>query len=832
MAAGRPLEGLRVCELSIAIAAPTCGKYLAYFGADVVKVESERNPDVIRLLARDTGAAIAEFNAGKRSVGLDLKRPAGAEAMRRLLASSDVFLTNYTAPALRRLGLAYDDVAAVRSDIVYAGLPGFGSDTSTPYYDYVAWGPNQAPLVGLDSLTGMPGHDPAGIATISYPDYSSGVHAAVAVLAELRRRSATGQGSCIDLSQMEATVSLLGPLVLAQQRSGVTPGASGNRQLAGTVQGVYPCAGDDRWLAITVADDHDWQALARVARHPEWADDPRLATAAARADHHDLADELVSAWTAQHTMGELADWLQRAGVAAAPVADNETLALDAQLASRRFWAVAEHERLGPDLFTGVPIRLSATPGGFHSSGPAFAAHTVDVLRECCGYDQPAVDALVAGGDAWLSSVDPNEPTDRPWRSWIGALFPDIDWQAPPPDTPSVAQAPASGGRLPAETPTDLALEGLQVVAVGAPELAQAIRLFAGMGADVTLVEPPGGGPLRTTPAGDPSSGAVVDGVWHAAFTGGCRLAVVDLDAPEGVASWLELVAGADVVLESKAPGWLDDRGAGYGNVSRSNPGVVWASVTPFGQRGPRRDWRGGDLEAWAASGVLYTTGHADTPPVVPGGPALLACHLAAVNAATGVLAALAARDRDGTGQHVDVSMQEVTVAVACETGVPIYLNDLVHRPRQGNRRPLLRPWGLYPCQDGWASIVILQPAHWDALAAWMLERCGNETATEEVFRDMMTRLQVPELLDGWTEELTATYTKGELFAQGQARGVPVTPVTTIADLLADPHLEATGFWVDVEDPSLGPVRLPGPPWRLRDRSWRIAPAPGAGSSGR
>lgn len=825
MTAGRPLEGLRVCELSIAIAAPTCGKYLAYFGADVVKVESQRNPDVIRLLARDTGAAIAEFNAGKRSVGLDLKRPAGAEAMRRLLAASDVFLTNYTAPALRRLGLTYDDVSAVRSDIVYAALPGFGSDTSTPYYDYVAWGPNQAPLVGLDSLTGMPGHDPAGIATISYPDYSSGVHATIAVLAELRRRRASGQGSCIDLSQMEATVSLLGPLVIAQQRTGVTPGASGNRQVDGTVQGVYPCAGDDRWVAITVADDHDWQAVARVAAHPEWAADPRFATATARAANHDVADELISGWTARHTMAEVAEWLQRAGVAAVPVADNETLTLDPQLATRQFWAVAEHERLGPDLFTGVPIRLSATPGQFLSAGPAFAAHTVEVLLECCGYDRAAVDALVADGDAWLSSVDPSEPTDRPWRSWIGAVLPDIDWSSPRAESSPVTEASGSGTLRGDQSATDLGLEGLNVVAIGALELAQAIRLFAGLGADVTLVEPPGGGPLRTTPAGDPQSGAALGGLWHSAFAGGSRLAVVDLDAPEGVDRWLELVSSADVVLEAKAPGWLDERGAGYADVSRRNPGVVWASVTPFGQAGPRRDWRGSDLVAWASSGVLYTTGHADTPPVVPGGPALLACHLAAVNAATGVLAALAARDRDGKGQHVDVSMQEATVAVACETGVPIYLTDLVHRPRQGNRRPLLRPWGLYPCQDGWASIVILQPAHWDALAAWMLERCENETATEEVFRDMMTRVQVPELLDGWTEELTATYTKAELFAQGQARGVPVTPVTTIADLLADPHLEATRFWVDVDDPTLGPIRLPGPPWRLRSRGWRIAPAP-------
>jgi len=147
--------------------------------------------------------------------------------------------------------------------------------------------------------------------------------------------------------------------------------------------------------------------------------------------------------------------------------------------------------------------------------------------------------------------------------------------------------------------------------------------------------------------------------------------------------------------------------------------------------------------------------------------------------------------------------------LASET-VQQFLDTAIHAIRNG---------------DGWASIVILQPAHWDAIAAWMHERCDNETATEPIFRDMITRVQAPELMDTWAEELSATYTRAELFEEGQRRGVPVTPVTTVADLLADRHLDATGFWVDVDDPELGSVRLPGPVWRLDGRQWRSAPAP-------
>lgn len=830
----RPLAGVRVCELSIAIAAPLCGRYLAHFGADVIKVESERNPDVIRSVDRDTAPVLGEYNAGKRSVGLDLKAPEGAAAMRRLLAASDVFVTNYTASAIAELGLSYPEVAAVRPDVVYAVLPGFGSEPTAPYYDYVAWGPNQAPLVGLDGLTGFPGHDPAGMVNISYPDYCGGIHAAVAVLAELRRRAATGAGAWIDLSQMEAAVSLLGPLVLAFQRTGVVPAAAGNRQPGAAPQGVYPCAGADRWVAVTVTSDEEWGALARVAGHPEWARDDRLATADARAAHQDLADELVGRWTAEHTMAEIAHWLQRAGVPAAPVADNEAVALDPQLTDRRFWALAPHARVGLDLLTGVPVRLADTPGRFTTSAPPFAEHTVEVLRDVAGYDPSEIDELVRSGAAFLPSVDPAEPTGRPWQPWIKAVLPnqvDDGSLTAEPGSPGTGPAPAprSSAVPPAPAEDDLALVGVRVVAVAGPELAQTIRVLSGLGADLVLVEPPGGGRLRTTPAGDMSTGAVEAGLWHASFAGGCRSVVVDLDTPDGAQRFRALAAAADVVLDTTEPGWLDRRAAGATAVLADNPSVVWVSVTAFGSDGPRRDWRGSDLVAWAGSGVLYATGHPDTPPVVPGGPALLACHLTALNAAVGTLVALAARERTGRGQVVDVSMQEAAVAAASELGVPLYLSDLLHRARQGNRRPLMRPWGLYPCRDGWASIVIIQPAHWDAIAAWMHERCGNDTAIEPMFRDVATRFQVPELMDQWAEELSATYTRAELFAEGQRRGVPVTPVTTIADLLADPHLAATGFWADLDDPELGPIRVPGPPWRLVGREWRISPAPALGA---
>ncbi len=180
------LDDISVVELSIAIAGPSCARTLAFHGATVMKVESREHPDVARLfgsawaadagpeVVMDTTPYLGEMGANKRSVGLDLKQPDGRRAALALLAASDVFITNYTTPAVRDLGLAYEEVAAVNPRIVYLALPGFGSEPDLPYYEFLAWGPNQAPLVGLDGLTGYPDQQPAGIATVAPPDYFAG----------------------------------------------------------------------------------------------------------------------------------------------------------------------------------------------------------------------------------------------------------------------------------------------------------------------------------------------------------------------------------------------------------------------------------------------------------------------------------------------------------------------------------------------------------------------------------------------------------------------------------------------------------------------------------
>jgi benzylsuccinate CoA-transferase BbsF subunit len=429
----RALEGVRVLELSIAVAAPSCGRALAYHGAEVLKVESPTAPDVVRLFGSawartaelahvfgDTGPYVTEMSTGKRSVGLDLKKPEALDAALRLVANCDVFLTNYSSPAVAGLGLGYEAVRAVKEDIVYVAMPGFGSDPDWPYYSYVGWGPNQAPLVGLDALTGYPDQEPAGIATIAPPDYVAGLHAALAVLSGLEHRDRTGEGVFVDIAQFETTVSLLGPLLFDHALSGHTAERAGNRVPWAAPQGVYPTYGNDQHVAITVDDEEAW-ALGAVAGSPDWARDPRFADAEGRWSHHDEIDAHLAGWAARHTAEELATWLQDAGVAAYPVHDNAGVAADPQVRSRRWFHVRPSTRFpAGDLFSGYPTQLSATPGSIDVGGPAFAEHTREALTELAGLGSEEVDALVAAAAAF-EPVDPGLALHRPYERFLDAF---------------------------------------------------------------------------------------------------------------------------------------------------------------------------------------------------------------------------------------------------------------------------------------------------------------------------------------------------------------------------------------------------------------------------
>jgi crotonobetainyl-CoA:carnitine CoA-transferase CaiB-like acyl-CoA transferase len=372
------------------------------------------------------------------------------------------------------------------------------------------------------------------------------------------------------------------------------------------------------------------------------------------------------------------------------------------------------------------------------------------------------------------------------------------------------------------------LEGTRVVDLSGLAGSYGTRLLAALGADVVKVEPPGGSPLRRLAPFIDGAPEPESSLWWAYLAMGTRSVVLDVGEPAGQERLGGLLAAADVVVEDHPPGLMEEEGIGFDVVAETNPDVVWVSITPFGLTGPKRHWTTSNLAAWAASGVLYTTGFPDQPPAVPGGPAQLAMHAAAVNGAIGTVLGLRARRLHGHGQRIDLSIQEAALVLSPEQGVPVFLDDRVHRTRSGNRRTLSRPFGLYPCSDGHISMLVLMPRHWDSLSGWIAEVTGNDAVTDPVWNDVVLRAETAELIDGWTEELTTSMTRLEFFREAQARGIPVTPVNTIEALRTDPHLDAVDFWDETDLPAGGSVAIPGAPFRTNAGWWRTARAPRLG----
>jgi crotonobetainyl-CoA:carnitine CoA-transferase CaiB-like acyl-CoA transferase len=380
-------------------------------------------------------------------------------------------------------------------------------------------------------------------------------------------------------------------------------------------------------------------------------------------------------------------------------------------------------------------------------------------------------------------------------------------------------------------------EGVRVVDLSGLAGAYGARLLAATGAEVIKVEPPVGSPLRRLAPFVDGAPEPEGSLWWAYLAMGAKSAVVDLgpDAAAGGPATergrddlMGLLSSADVVIDDNGPDTLDRLGVGYDDVAAGNPGVVWVAITPFGREGPKRGWASSNLVALAASGILYTVGFEDQPPVVPGGPAQMAMQATALNAAMAAALGLRGRRLGGRGQRVDLSMAEVCLGMAPETGIPVFLDDRVHRTRSGNRRSLSRPFGLYPCADGYVSILVLMPRHWEAIAQWANEACGNEAIIDPVFADIGVRGETMELVDSWVEELTTSMTVLEFFQEGQRRGIPITPVNTVESLRTDPHLDAVGFWDSVELPAGGKTAVPGPPFRDNAGWWRLARAPRLG----
>jgi crotonobetainyl-CoA:carnitine CoA-transferase CaiB-like acyl-CoA transferase len=400
------LAKTRVLDLTWVLAGPYATKILADHGADVVKVESRHRPDASRFAAAlhfsrdparhpDTSGYFNNFNRNKRSIALNVDAPGGLDVLRKLCEVSDVVIENFSAGVMTRWGLDHAGLCAGRRDAILVSMAGMGH--TGPWRDHVTYADAVMAIAGLTAQMGFPGREPAGF-TFGLGDMIAGAHAALGALAALEYRDATGRGQHVDLSQVEAVASHLGTSVLELSATGRRPGPSGNRHLAMAPHGAFPCRGEDRWVAIAVADDAGWRALCGVMERPDLAAEARYATLAGRQAHEDAIEGEVAAWTRGLDAEDVMARCQAAGIAAGVVQDARDLVEgDPQLRARGFYQPMTHPTAGTFLHEGVVPRLAGTPGAIWRAAPRLGEHTDEVLREWLGIDGGGLGRLARNG---------------------------------------------------------------------------------------------------------------------------------------------------------------------------------------------------------------------------------------------------------------------------------------------------------------------------------------------------------------------------------------------------------------------------------------------------
>ena len=421
--AALPLEGVRVVDLTVVWSGPTATRLMAALGAEVIKPESIRYyPRTTRgqqpypppeTIAAANGLAAAyphkdpgpdPYNRygsfllvqqGKLSCTMELSDPVGREAFNRLIACSDVLVENNSLALSSTLGLNWDELSAINPRLILVKMTPMG--LTGPYARAIGYGAQFESITGMAWLRGHPDAPPDEVDATYHMDDVAPQGVLFAVMAALMLRERTGRGQLIEFPQAEYLMQGLGDVFLAAaQEDGRQFGPDGNRDLT-MVQGIYPCQGDDQWIAISLRDDQDWAALVAAAGHPDWAGAERFATAASRRQHQDALDALIADWTAPHDKQDLFRKLQAAGLPAAPVYDEADAYADPHFRARGVFVPVSHPSAGTFDYPGLWARWSALDPRLGVPAPLLGEHNEYVYKEVLGYSAEEYQQMVDAG---------------------------------------------------------------------------------------------------------------------------------------------------------------------------------------------------------------------------------------------------------------------------------------------------------------------------------------------------------------------------------------------------------------------------------------------------
>jgi len=393
----RALDGIVVCDFSWVGAGPIATSVLAQCGAEVIKIESIKRPDVLRKgepfkdgdsRGMDRSGYFANRNANKKDIALNMNHPRAREVAVRLIEKSDIIINNFRVGQMEKWNLGWEDIKKINPKIIFVTMSLQG--TTGPHSQYMGFGVNLNALCGLTARAAFPGKPPFGTGT-NYTDHVMvPTHTLFGIMAALLERQVTGRGQTVTVSQLEAAISMTPSDAMAYAANGEVLAPMGCGDSHAGPHGVYATLGYRKWIAIAVFSEGEWSALKKVMGNPAWAEEDKFATLEARQRNAEELDARIDAWTAGQYSDWLMDDLQRNGVKAGMVKDAREAVEDPHLRKRGFWAYLDHPVVGVTLYNRAPIMFSRTPLVMETPAPSIGQHTKDVLHGMLGYSEEEI----------------------------------------------------------------------------------------------------------------------------------------------------------------------------------------------------------------------------------------------------------------------------------------------------------------------------------------------------------------------------------------------------------------------------------------------------------
>lgn len=754
------LTAFRVVELAGSVAGEYCGKLLADFGAEVIKVEapgcgSPTRARAPRLADGCEGSALfAYLNTNKRSVVLDTAVPSDAERLDRLIGRADAVIDDGETDWARR-----------HPNVVFCSITPFGRDAPAEFANAKSINVFHASGWGYHT----PSHPDPGRPPLRGPgrflaDYEAGLEAALCVAAALFGRLHTGRGEVIDVSQQAVLVSradcILGRLVTGEVPA---DGARDDYDQQGPAS-FFACA--DGFVYLYMTSRAHWAGVKELMGHPVWLDDfdDDWLEFAVTPDKVATFQRGFAAWVRGLSKEAAADRAQRLGVPLVPVNEAADLHRSPQYRHRGFFSGVSHPVLGEAAYPTVPYLLSSSPSEITSAAPALGQHTAAVL---------------------------------------GAL-----------DTPRVPPTVRSAQLKPAKRPRGGPLEGVRVV-----ELTKvwagpyAGKLLALLGAEVIKVET----------AALPEEMRAYGGtdIDHAPFFLSINPEIlsvdIDIKSAEGMAQLRELIARSDIVINNLRPGAMERQGLGYRQLAEIKPDIVSVSIKMWGNDGPLGHQTGYAPCFAALAGLAPLVGYPGGPPL--GTSMRYGDSTVGAAAAYAAVVALLHRELTGAGQFVDVSAVETLSSMIGDCLLEHSLTGGRLGP-DGNRHPDMCPHGCYPCAGAsWVSVAVSDDTEWQRLCAVL---GAGELADDPRYATSDARHRHADALDVALAELTRDLEAEKLAHRLRAAGVPAAKSATALDVIGDERLWDRELYRFVSDHREGQRPVLGPSWRLARHPARIA----------